>query len=853
MGKIMKFLRMKHNRIWIVLFALLAVCTFGGLFFMGKTAVSAAGPVQLDGAKASLFLPESYEQYLKLESPSDIAVCERYIAIAEEKDLYIFDRKAENAVYHKFSHGQKISKIQFSAEERLYFSDASLSFYELPLSDPDSLTASKFDTPLTTFLIEGETLFEVSTANGSTIYCYASLANPSGSVEFDSSKNTLVPRLAFSDGKFYTVCEKTVTIYSRDDGTQGYTESDSFTLYPNPKDVKSVAVVGNTMYYTVGSSETESGLYTYDLTTQENILLFEGDGYGALTSFGGKLYAVKGNGVIEYEIEDGLRPTGYEIASASDSVKRLSGAQDIARARSLLVTADSGNNRLSVYDMEKDAYSVIPLTYAPALVATDGTRIAAAAGNTVYVYRKNVLTGQWDETAYPLEADDAIKGLSFVYEKLYYVSEHYHGVIGETRKALNHGTPAGLASDLYGGLYIAYTDLTVNKFAEENFLTQNEIGERLSFRLPEGFRALRADFEGDLFCLDASGALYRNGEAYAEIDGADFVYSEVSLKPTSFALGFEDSAVYLNFGDLILKTEALGFPTLGSIGAEGVYEEINHVHAPGAADGNGVTLVDVRGGAVGIEVDLAALDAETEYFPFASYSRTAEDRRGVLLAEAGDYRLIALYGGHAYEVQLFRASQVTDAKAAVTESTQGVFLSSPCALYNYPCVTAAHGETLPRGERVKILSIVKADPDAAPPDYGYDFAYVEAETNARTQMYGYVPLSFLTEVDPSGTESSSYELVKLREDVTFTALDGEQKPVAKDTEVRLYTQEDGSLLARYTDEDGTDFYAEVSENMIDRGESDAWRIALIVCLSVLAVLIVGVYFYLLPRDKKNKP
>ncbi len=835
-----------------VLLALLAVCTFGGLFFMGETTVSAADTVQLDGAKATLFLPESYEQYLKLESPSDIAVCERYLAIAEGNDLYIFDRKTENAVYHKFSHGQKISKIQFSAEERLYFTDALQQFYELKLED--TLVLSSSLASLTTFYIQGDTLFEAYVTNSGTIYRTAKLSDSvSDETQFGDNKYINTPHLTYGDGKFYSIVEQIINSYSYNESSGKYESSTSSVLQTNVNGVASACVIENILYLSVnGNSNGDNGLFAYDLSTQTQTLLFEGDGYGALTSYGGKLYAVKGNGVIEYEVEGGLRPTGYEIASASDSVKRLSGAQDIARARDLLVTADSGNNRLSVYDMEKDAYSVIPLGYAPTLVATDGTRIAAAAGNTVYLYQKNVLSGQWDETAYPLEADDAVKGLSFVYEKLYYVSEHYHGVVGETWKALNHGTPAGLASDLYGGLYIAYTDLTVNKFAEENFLTQNEIGERLEFRLPEGFHALRADFEGDLFCLDASGALYRNGEAYAEIDGADFVYSEVSLKPNSFALGFEDGAVYFNFGDLILKTDALEFPTLGSIGAEGVYEEINRVHAPKAEDGeSGVTFVDVRGGAVGIEVDLAALDAETEYFPFASYSRTAEDRRGVLLAEAGDYRLIALYGGHAYEVELFRASQVADTAPTVTENTQGVFLSSPCALYNYPCVTAAHGEALPRGARVNVLSVVKADPDAAPPDLGYDFAYVEAETNTRAELYGYVPLSFLTEVDPSGAESSSYELVKLKEDVSFTALDGEEKVLAKDTEVRLYTREDGSLLARYTDENGKDFYAEVSEDVIDRGESDAWRIALIVCLSVLAVLIVGAYFYLLPRSKKN--
>ena len=63
----MKFVRIKHNRIWMfVLLALIAVCTLGGLFLMEKTTVSAAEPVQLDDTSASLFLPESYEQYLKL-------------------------------------------------------------------------------------------------------------------------------------------------------------------------------------------------------------------------------------------------------------------------------------------------------------------------------------------------------------------------------------------------------------------------------------------------------------------------------------------------------------------------------------------------------------------------------------------------------------------------------------------------------------------------------------------------------------------------------------------------------------------------------------------------------------------
>ena len=57
----------KHNRfiLWILLAAFF-ICACIGLALSEKTTVSAAETRQLDNSNATLFLPETYEQYLAL-------------------------------------------------------------------------------------------------------------------------------------------------------------------------------------------------------------------------------------------------------------------------------------------------------------------------------------------------------------------------------------------------------------------------------------------------------------------------------------------------------------------------------------------------------------------------------------------------------------------------------------------------------------------------------------------------------------------------------------------------------------------------------------------------------------------
>ena len=190
--------------------------TAAGLFADGISAVAQEQPnraaegnteISLTSENSQLFLPTSYEQYLELQSPVDIAVCERYIAVAEEYSIYYFDRTAEGATYHIFTHSQPISKIQFATDGHLYFSDVLQMFYHLDFSD-EPLTPSDELTNLSTFYIHNDTLFKVLMTNGATTYISTTLNTPKD-VRNQFAQNTYsnTPLLTYDGGTFYSVVQ----------------------------------------------------------------------------------------------------------------------------------------------------------------------------------------------------------------------------------------------------------------------------------------------------------------------------------------------------------------------------------------------------------------------------------------------------------------------------------------------------------------------------------------------------------------------------------------------------------------------------------------------------------------------
>ena len=801
---------------------------------------------------SALFLPSGYEQYLALEKPVDVAMSEEHIAIADGASLYLYDREA--GVYTLYRHKVQsqeqeqevnISKVQFTPDGRLFFSDADSHLF---LYDFGKGTAAMQSNVIcATFFIDGDTLYAASVTNTDTSLYAFDHRKPGLDFSQDArrigviSNSVKTPCLFVLDG----------VLYSAADGIVHYCAPPWDKPIPltlagktSVQNLTSVAVFGGNVYYTVSGSTSseEDGLYRAVLDESSELIL-AGSGYNALTVYGGNLYCVKGNTVRELKEEDGkLLPTGYEIASSSDSVNRLSGAKDTVRARDLLVTSDCGNERVSVCDLSTGKYSILD-TGAASHVATDGDVIAASVGNTVKLYRYGEKTPYYEHTA-----ANNVTGISVVFGRCYYVSEHHYGVAEEGFEEFTRSnSPTALTSDVFGNLYVADQQLHVTKYTEAEFLDPEAEGTPAQYsdadgtvtelRLPEGYLSLRADFDGNLYYL-YENALYCNGARIKPADTGEYVYRKEGSplpQPVSFALGYEDNGIYFQYGDYIVLDGNVTFPTLSTILSVGAHKDVFST-----PNGETVSLTDVRAGATGIGVDAGGLGNETPYFPYAGYARTTGGR-AVVLCRRDKFCFTALYENYEYKVALFRAEDCTDVSPEWSPSAPKTqYVTSEVALSYFPCLTQPLTiERLPRATEVTVYGTLQSA--------GFEFAYVLCG-----EKWGYLPINYLTESSPIPPEAEEYYIGYLKasdEGVTFHSAVGDLL-VKDETVVKVYEKSNG--LCRVTfEKDGVEYYTEVTKNMLRTGNPDTLRISLIIVLSVVAVGIVTAYIVFLPRRKKD--
>lgn len=853
-----------RKRAGVALAALLALSAAGAAFPLYENTSASAdesavrvSSVALTTDNASLFLPASYEEYLPLIEPKSIAINENYIAIADGVYIYVFDR-VENR-YQQYQHNNTnhtVSKLQFADNGNLYFSDAAAkNLYRLKLED-DTLTSNskeEIEIPagVSTFCISGDTLYTISSSlDGRASLSAFSLSDPQPTEAITDTLPSDV-RISYENGLLYCVTtdsnanEYTLYVYTINQPSNP--NAYHIAQPANAGSLESICAFGGTLYFT-----TTTGIYSADLNTETVSTLINQDGCRALTSYNGRLYLAVNSSVREITVAgDSAAFTSYEITSASDSENRLSGAVDSARAGSLLVTADAGNSRVSVYDFQTQSYSVIACESAPTLVATDGTTIAYASGMNIYTctYGEDAFTQA--ETA-----PSTVRGIACAYGSVYYVTAtaQYGVADGETVSPIvyEYGTPTGLACDLYGTLYVAYESGDIRIFTEASF-TQYDASagsQKKSFSLPDGATSLEADFEGSLYYL-ADGVMYREGEVFAEIDGSNFVWSAdgTAQKPVSFALGFEDDEVYFNFGNYVVKSSAgalSAISTLDEIAVETARDDAFAHH------GTEELLVSVPAGTVGVFTDLATLrNSDGAYFPYSSYARSGEDRQGVLLAETGEYALVLFSEGKGeYTAELFLKDSVTKIASSEyyteNETAYTRYLTNKVSSYYAPCLDGAlAGEELARGTAVSVIGFVTTAE--------LEYALVEYSDAARATVRGYVPATYLTEISPDVSSGENYTLAYLRsssDGVVFTNAAGEERVITERVQVRLYDNGDGTYTARLSDD--VSYSAVISSDMIDDGNAEVIRIALIVILTVLALVILGVYIFLLPWEKYRK-
>ena len=859
-----------RKRAGVALAALLALSAAGAAFPLYENTSASAdesavrvSSVALTTDNASLFLPASYEEYLPLTEPQSIAINANYIAIADGVYIYVFDR-VENRYQHYQHDNSKhtVSKLQFADNGNLYFSDAAAkNLYRLKLEDATLTSNSKEEIEIpagvSTFCISGDTLYTISSSlDGRASLSAFSLSDPQPTEAITDTLPSDV-KISYENGLLYCVTtdsnanEYTLYVYTINQPSNP--NAYHIAQPANAGSLKSICAFGGTLYFT-----TTTGIYSADLNTETVSTLINQAGCRALTSYNGRLYLAVNSSVREITVAGGSAAfTSYEITSASDSENRLSGADDMARAGNLLVTADAGNSRVSVYNFQTQSYSVIPCAEAPSIVATDGETIAYASGTNIY-------TCSYGDTQFTqAEISDQqymrnISGLACAYGTVYYVTENgMRGSVGGTMisstDAPANVTPTGLATDLYGNLYVTYSGGTeARKFTEAEFTTAGAAGTGTGVTVPGGATSLEADYQGNLYYL-SGGVLYRNGEPFATVSGSgsDFIWTQdgSAQNAVSFALGFEDDEVYFNFGNYLVKSNAgtlADIPTLSEIAVGGARDETFAHHAEDRL------LVTVPAGTVGISTDLTALrDEGGETFPYRSYARAAEERQGVFLAETDGWSLVLFAEGDGtYTAGLYPSSSLAFTDAAeyytASEPTLTRYVSSSVSVYYAPCLESALAQRqLPRGTQVTLIGTVQTAE--------FTYALVEFSDGARTAARGYVPASYLTSIPADLSSGENYTLVYLKssdEGILFTAADGSELLVTERVQVRLYDNGDGTYTARLADD--LSYSATITGDMIDDGNAEVIRIVLIVILTVLALVILGVYLYLLPWEKYRK-
>lgn len=858
----------------------IAGCALAALFLLGtagaalpqttipSSAEDAAQTALLTTDNASLFLPESYEQYLELDSPTDVAFSQGYIAIADGGTMYVYDRSGQTG-WRMFSAGEssRITKIQFSGNT-LYYSARNAtggnSFWYYDCSDADAQPESTAFN-CSTFLIVEDTLYTVS-ISGNLAFASRSLSALDSATDLGELTSTTEPFLAYANDRLYCIIndriyEPNANGQFNDISTDGIADSPFYYISDNAQQANNVTSAcsnGADLFFSSSAGLFRRGTGAEGAVTELSGTNGPADmrSLSAMSFYNGSLYCISGTSIHEISVTDSSAAfTDYEIASSSDSANRLSGAADMARAGNLLVMADTGNSRVSVYNFSTGDYATIPCEGTPSLVATDGEIIAYAAGAQVYTC--NYAAGETAFTSAGLSGE-SIVGLAVSYNETYYITslnDNHVGIRGVVNgNHIETGTSStGLACDLYGNLYVSYASGNARRFTEEEFV-QSGTGTDTGIEVAAGATSLRADFEGNLYYL-SGGSLYKNDTLFAQIDGSDFVYTSAATAPLSFALGFEDDAVYFNFGNYLVASYAsteeeagplAGIPTLGEIAESGAREAAFSLH-----EGTGLT-VTVAARAVGIDTDLTAFrDSDSAFFPYSGYSRATQERQGLLLAatpdEAGGYSLVLFAEEDgSYTARLYRSEVLTAASDIWQEESGTRWLTNSVGAYYVPCLESAlSDETLPRGTQAEVLGYFTA-PDR-------EYALIEYESTARERVRGWVPASYLSSVStvPASGEDYTLAYLKASEDGTvFTGEDGSQRTVTERVQVRLYDNGDGTYTARLADD--MTYSATVTDDMIDRDNAEALRIALIVILSVLALVIVGVYIFLLPWEKYRK-
>lgn len=138
-----------------------------------------------------------------------------------------------------------------------------------------------------------------------------------------------------------------------------------------------------------------------------------------------------------------------------------------------------------------------------------------------------------------------------------------------------------LAANVYGALYVAYSDGSVYRFEEDEFMAPAEVGEKTA-TVPVQAEKIAVDYE-ETVCALYKNELYVCADAQKKYSlSKTAVYGQTAeTKVLSFTFGIETGDVYLLYeGDFVLSTRDIPLPTVRTIEVGGADEDISANRAP---------------------------------------------------------------------------------------------------------------------------------------------------------------------------------------------------------------------------------------------------------------------------------
>lgn len=809
-----------------------------------SAAVAFAEPSASDAHPGALFLPSSYEQYLELNEPSDFAISDRYVAIADSADenssvLYLYDKQKSSYRRLDFQSG-KISSVCFYNDTVLFFKSG----LDLKYIDCDAENASAETTGITcnSFLVTKDYIYysEADTANDTAIKRIGldedlSVVGEPEQLQSGYSNNQIPAFSQKGDTVFYTMGK---SIYS----------TDSSAIYFNADELINSFYVSDYSTSTVYYVSSGNNFY------QNKVKLFENH-YSNVKEYGGDLYIIhKSNKSIRrFKINENTFDE-YEIGKFSDNKSRLNLATDISTYADTTVIADAGNSRISI--LQGNQITPIPLSYQPKTVCAGKESFAAMNGTKFYVYDYKgeqiaAFTGE--------EITGNILGCAYSYGNYYLITDYqnnaycYDGQTKQLKKGtLNNVTdPQSLASDIYGNLFV-YAEGKVFRFDTDEFLNQQ--GGEIVAEFSSDVRKLLVDYEGNIYGLrEGSVQKYdkRSKETTAiPLNLENYVYSQHTLSALSFAFGLTDGSAYILSDGFIVRTD-LGISTLNNISADGLYNSLYETQ-PSKDD----LIVEVKAGSVAVSLDIKSLASDSAYLPYRSYSRLEEDRKGVVLGETAAgyvvlfYEYIPVGEGitspiHTYDVCLIaKGSAETPAVVAdyFSEIKKTGYLSSDVNLYSRPAMQEfTIKDPLKRSSAVAVLGKVSLADGSL--DNEYYFVQVG-------DAYGFIPATFVTDANIAALENENfhYQYLKKGKSVTLESEQGTSITLKNKERLKVYdgaADKEGFCLVSY-EKDGVVYFGQIETSFLSEA-SPLVIVTLVIVMVVTAAVLLSVCYLLLRR------